>query len=107
VPPAQNLTSCQVIVTLSQSDPRRVVAPRRAFLGCASCERVVLSRTLGRPPAGTSPSAWELLLSYPWPGNVRERRNILERAAILCDGALITPDHIALSALVVRPAAVR
>jgi DNA-binding NtrC family response regulator len=32
---------------------------------------------------------------YHWPGNVRELRNILERAAILCDGGLITADHLA------------
>ena len=36
------------------------------------------------------------LLAYHWPGNVRELRNILERAAILCDGGLITDEHLAL-----------
>jgi DNA-binding NtrC family response regulator len=35
-------------------------------------------------------------MQYPWPGNVRELRNILERAAILCDGGLITSEHLAL-----------
>jgi transcriptional regulator with PAS, ATPase and Fis domain len=55
------------------------------------------SRALGRPPAGISTAARELLLDYRWPGNVRELRNILERAAILCDGGLIAPEHIALS----------
>jgi transcriptional regulator with GAF, ATPase, and Fis domain len=55
------------------------------------------SRALGRPPAGISTAARELLLGYRWPGNVRELRNILERAAILCDGGLIAPEHIALS----------
>ena len=34
---------------------------------------------------------------YHWPGNVRELRNILERAAILCDGGLITAEHLALT----------
>jgi len=36
----------------------------------------------------------EALLSYPWPGNVRELRNALERATILCDGGLITIEHL-------------
>ena len=61
-------------------------------------------RTLGRPPAGISRDARKRLMEYDWPGNVRELRNILERAAILCDGG-ITSDHLALSAPVVAPTA--
>jgi DNA-binding NtrC family response regulator len=40
--------------------------------------------------------ARRLLLNYHWPGNVRELRNALERAAIPCEGGLITPDHLPL-----------
>jgi transcriptional regulator with GAF, ATPase, and Fis domain len=54
-------------------------------------------RTLGRPPAGISRDARLRLAEYHWPGNVRELRNILERAAILCDGGLITAEHLALT----------
>ena len=53
-------------------------------------------RSLGRPPAGISRDARKQLMEYHWPGNVRELRNILERAAILCDGGLITAEHLAL-----------
>jgi two-component system response regulator AtoC len=49
-------------------------------------------------PAGVSREALKLLLEYHWPGNVRELRNVLERAAILCDGGTITAEHLALSA---------
>ena len=45
-----------------------------------------------------SPEAMAMLQAYDWPGNVRELRNILERAAILCDGGLITGEHLALTA---------
>jgi DNA-binding NtrC family response regulator len=38
--------------------------------------------------------AREALLTRRWPGNVRELRNALERAAILCEGDLITPAHL-------------
>ena len=62
-----------------------------------------IGRGLGRPPGGISRDARQLLLDYHWPGNVRELRNILERAAILCDGGLITPEHLALN---VVPAAI-
>ncbi|HEU4394526.1 MAG TPA: sigma-54-dependent Fis family transcriptional regulator [Planctomycetota bacterium] len=49
---------------------------------------------VGRPAAGISRDAREVLLGYRWPGNVRELRNVLERATILCDGGLIAADHL-------------
>jgi transcriptional regulator with GAF, ATPase, and Fis domain len=57
-----------------------------------------IGRGLGRPPAGISRDARELLTAYPWPGNVRELRNILERAAILCEGGLITAEYLSIKA---------
>ena len=38
-------------------------------------------------PSGCSAEALDRLLSAPWPGNVREMRNVLERAMILARGA--------------------
>jgi Nif-specific regulatory protein len=56
-----------------------------------------IGRSIGRPPAGISREARQALLDYHWPGNVRELRNILERAAILCDGGLIAAEHLAVA----------
>jgi transcriptional regulator with GAF, ATPase, and Fis domain len=61
-----------------------------------------VGRGLGRPPSGISRDAKRQLLAYHWPGNVRELRNILERAAILCDGGLIAAEHLAMT--IVPPA---
>ena len=68
-----------------------------------------IGRGLGRPPAGISRDARQLLVDYHWPGNVRELRNILERAAILCEGGLITAEFLALAPPQARtaPAAIR
>jgi transcriptional regulator with GAF, ATPase, and Fis domain len=60
-----------------------------------------LCAAMGRPCAGISRDARDWLLAYPWPGNVRELRNAIERAILLCDGGLITRDH--LPAAVGRP----
>ncbi|HEY8548998.1 MAG TPA: sigma 54-interacting transcriptional regulator [Vicinamibacterales bacterium] len=58
-----------------------------------------LGRSLGTPPAGISKDARDALLNHRWPGNVRELRNTIERAAILCDGGLITAAHLMLPSL--------
>jgi two-component system response regulator AtoC len=62
-----------------------------------------IGRGLGRPPGGISRDARQQLVDYHWPGNVRELRNILERAAILCDGGLIVSEHLAIAAPVPAP----
>lgn len=41
-----------------------------------------------------SPEAKDALLRYPWPGNVREMENVIERAMILTEGATISPEHV-------------
>ncbi|MBT1070460.1 sigma-54-dependent transcriptional regulator [Pelotalea chapellei] len=42
----------------------------------------------GRTAARIGADAMRHLLSYAWPGNIRELHNVLERAMILCDGAI-------------------
>ena len=55
-----------------------------------------IGRSFGRPPAGLTRDARGALLQHDWPGNVRELRNALERAAILCQGGLISAQHLSL-----------
>lgn len=43
---------------------------------------------------GFSDAAMDHLLSYPFPGNVRELENAVERAVTFCDGPLIEPSHL-------------
>jgi formate hydrogenlyase transcriptional activator len=44
-----------------------------------------IGQRLGRHFAGIEPDSLDRLLSYEWPGNIRELQNVLERNAILCD----------------------
>jgi transcriptional regulator with GAF, ATPase, and Fis domain len=50
--------------------------------------------SVGRPAAGISEDAREQLLRHSWPGNVRELRNAVERAVILCEGGLVSSEHL-------------
>ena len=46
----------------------------------------------GLRPLGITDEALRLLGGYDWPGNVRQLQNALFRAAVLCEGAALTPD---------------
>ena len=55
-----------------------------------------IGRSFGRAPAGITHDAKAALLAHRWRGNARELRNVLERAAIVSEGGLIGPEHLAL-----------
>jgi DNA-binding NtrC family response regulator len=59
------------------------------LLAPALLDRVAAPRRLR-----LSPKALALLQAQPYPGNVRELRNLLERAALLCDGDTAEVSHI-------------
>jgi transcriptional regulator with GAF, ATPase, and Fis domain len=68
-------------------------------------------RTLGPQMAKSdltlSRDACDLLRRHPWPGNIRELQNAIERSLITSEGTLITAAHLALApAPVAAPAAV-
>jgi transcriptional regulator with GAF, ATPase, and Fis domain len=48
---------------------------------------------------GFNKAAVELLMAHTWPGNIRELRNVVERAVILSDREVLTPDDIQLTRL--------
>ncbi|AXI04184.1 sigma-54-dependent transcriptional regulator [Aquirhabdus parva] len=52
----------------------------------------------GITPPKISKAAQQQLLTYAFPGNVRELQNTLERALTLCDDGMILPEHLKLNA---------
>ena len=60
----------------------------------------------GYPGAEVSNEVMMVLRSYTWPGNIRELKNILERAAVLARGGPLQPAHfpgMGIGALTARP----
>jgi DNA-binding NtrC family response regulator len=44
--------------------------------------------------ASVSPEAMELLLSYEWPGNIRQLENAIERASVMATDGVVRPQHL-------------
>jgi DNA-binding NtrC family response regulator len=56
------------------------------------------SKNLKKKVAGFSDSAMEWLNRYDWPGNIRELKNVIERAVIVSDGPTINTRHLSIDA---------
>lgn len=52
------------------------------------------NRSLGRNVRRISPEAQHLLTAYRWPGNIRELKNVIERAMILSNSEELLPEHL-------------
>jgi hypothetical protein len=53
----------------------------------------------GRKIRGFASDAIELMKRYPWPGNIRELKNVVERAVVLSHGEVIGAGDLMLSSL--------
>jgi NtrC-family two-component system response regulator AlgB len=61
-------------------------------------------RRQGRPQLSFSPRAEAAIAAYPWPGNLRELRNAVERAVILSPARVLEPEDLGLPPDLGRPA---
>lgn len=57
-------------------------------------ERILGEVTRGKPAMTLGAGAMEALKNYRWPGNIRELHNVIERAALLCQGSEIGVEHL-------------
>ena len=55
-----------------------------------------LASDLAREQQELSKAAEAVLKAYPWPGNIRELRNVLERVALICESRVVEPQDLCL-----------
>jgi len=70
--------------------PEEIEALANQFLSDATSS----SGSSGRRVPRLSSEAVEILRGYFWPGNIRELRNVIERALVLCDATEISAEHL-------------
>jgi len=80
-------------------DVFRIVMPplreRRGDLALLISEFVKrYSREFEKNIIGISPECVSILEAYPWPGNVREMKNVVQRAVLVCTGEVLLVDHL-------------
>ena len=63
-----------------------------------------LSREIRRPVPRVETDVLEALVAHSWPGNIRELRNVLERAMLVATSPVLRPPDLRLNAAVRRPA---
>jgi formate hydrogenlyase transcriptional activator len=51
------------------------------------------ARRAGKHISNISNKSLQLLRTYPWPGNIRELQNVIERSVILCDSEEFSVDE--------------
>jgi transcriptional regulator with PAS, ATPase and Fis domain len=52
------------------------------------------AREHARPVRAVAEEVFAALRSHPWPGNVRQLRNAMERAVVMSDGEVLLPQHL-------------
>lgn len=72
---------------------------------CLLAEHILqnIGTKFGKPGLRLSSEAENMLKRYPWVGNVRELENVLEMAAIVCDGTILDSAHLAYRMRGLRP----
>jgi DNA-binding NtrC family response regulator len=83
------LNGVSVCIPPLRARPMEILPLARLFVEkCAHGSRL--------PATMIAPEAEQALLQHTWPGNIRELRNVIERAVALCHDGCVLPEHLEL-----------
>ena len=88
------LAGATLVIPPLRQRPKEILPIARAFAEAAE------------EPRPLSSDAERALLAHAWPGNIRELRNVIERAALLAEGTAITAADLGLCTAIALPAPV-
>jgi len=83
------LSAATLVIPPLRERVSEIAGLARAFADTAA-------REMGRPPPELAPDVLPELCAYAWPGNIRELRNMMERAVLLCGTGPIRLAHLPL-----------
>jgi transcriptional regulator with PAS, ATPase and Fis domain len=63
------------------------------------------NRANGKDIKGLTAAAYRKIYNYPWPGNIRELRNVVQHAVLFCEGSMISDRMLELSGVSSQSAA--
>ena len=63
----------------------------------------IYSREMHKPIQGLNSETEKALVAHPFPGNIRELRNIIEHAVIVCQETHLSPDNLHLPSMPIMP----
>jgi two-component system, NtrC family, response regulator AtoC len=81
------LSAATLVIPPLRERPNELVLLARRFANNASVRATGTSKEV-------TPEALAMLKNYSWPGNIRELRNVIERAVLLCGSSPIATEHL-------------
>ncbi len=81
------LSAATLVIPPLRERQKEIEILARKFAGSAAAR-------MGRSRIRITTGALALLRSYSWPGNIRELRNVIERAVVLCNDDVISADQL-------------
>ncbi|HTZ18113.1 MAG TPA: sigma-54 dependent transcriptional regulator [Dissulfurispiraceae bacterium] len=76
-----------IVVPALRERPEDIIPLAKHFIG-------LFSKDMNKQPPVMTPDAERLITAYEWKGNVRELKNVIERAVIMCEGLKLGVEHL-------------